>query len=134
MLVSVQRRTLLRIAKHLPRSRPGLPHLPHPLPIEMARVAQWFHAASDTTRLAILEFLSQRERCVNELQEVLDAPQSTISFHLKVLRQSGLVGERREGRSKYYRLRGETLDFMIAVIQIVSPGKHVGTCPLSCCR
>lgn len=130
----MRRRTLLRIAKRLPRIRPGLPHLPHPLPIEMAHVAQWFHAASDTTRLAILEFLSQRERCVSELREVLGAPQSTISFHLKVLRQSGLVDERRDGRSKYYRLTGETLDLMIAVVQIVSPGKHVGTCPLSCCR
>ena len=134
MLVSVHRRTLLRIAKLLPRNRPGLPHLPHPLPIEMARVAQWFHAASDTTRLAILEFLSQRERCVNELQQVLDAPQSTISFHLKVLRQSGLVGARREGRWKYYSLKGETLEYMIAFTRIVSPGEHAGTCPLSCCQ
>ncbi|SRR6266566_3335736 len=130
----MRRRTLLRIAKYLPRKRPGLPHLPHPLPIEMARVAQWFHAASDTTRLAILEFLSQRERCVSELHEVVGGPQSSISFHLKVLRDSGLVRERRDGRWKFYSLGGETLAEMIAFIQIVSPGKHVGTCPLSCCR
>src|SRR5258708_10142508 len=127
----MRRRTLLRIAKHLQRNRPGLPHLPHPLPIEMARVAQWFHAASDTTRLAILEFLSQRERCVNELEQVLDAPQSTISFHLKVLRQSGLVGERREGRSKYYRLRGQTLDFMIPSLHTATPANHAPPSPRS---
>jgi ArsR family transcriptional regulator len=134
MLVSMRRRRLLRIAQKILRNREGLPRGPHPLPIEMARVAQWFHAASDTTRLAILQFLSPRERCVNELQQVLDAPQSSISFHLRVLRESGLVRERREGRWKYYSLRGETLKDMMAFTQVVSPGKHAGTCALSCCQ
>ena len=130
----MRRRTLFRIAKKLPRQRPGLPHLPHPLPIEMVRVAQWFHALSDTTRLAILEFLSHRERCVNELTLLLGAPQSDVSFHLKVLRESGLVRERREGRLRFQCLNGETLTHMIAFIEIVSPGRHTGTCPLTCCR
>src|SRR6266699_393689 len=55
MVVSMRRRTLLRIAKKLPRCGPGLPHLPHALPLERAHVAEWFFAASDITRLYILD-------------------------------------------------------------------------------
>jgi len=90
----------------------------------MARVAQWFFAASDITRLYILELLSQRARCVTELHEILDAPQSSVSFHLKVLKASG----------KYYSLEDGTLQHMISFTQIVSPGKHRGTCLWSCCQ
>ena len=127
------RRHLIRIAHALPRCRPGLPHLPHALPVEMAHVAQWFFAASDITRLYILELLSQRERCVTELHEILGAPQSSVSFHLKVLKAAGLVGVQRDGRRKYYGLEGDTLTHMIAFARIVSPVKHRGTCVLSCC-
>src|SRR6266566_9740317 len=77
--------------------RPRLPHLPHALPLEMAHVAEWSFAASDITRLYILELLSQRERCVTELHEILGAPQSSVSFHLKVLKAAGLVGVQRVG-------------------------------------
>jgi len=99
----------------------------------MAHVAQWFFAASDITRLYILELLSQRERCVTELHEIVRAPQPSVSFHLKVLKAAALFGVQRDGRRKYYGLAGDTLTHMIAFAQIVSPGKHRGTCALSCC-
>jgi len=134
----MRRRTLLRIAKKLPpRWRPigpGLPRAPHPLPIQLAHVAQWFHAMSDTTRLHILEFLSQQDRFLTELRDLTDAPQSSIAFHLKVLRESGLVRAYRNGRRKYYGLHGETLEHMIAFTRKMGPGAHVGTCLLDCCR
>ncbi len=60
----MRRSLLLRFTYRWPRERPGLPHLPHALDLQLARVAQWFHATSDTTRLAILEFLSQRDRAL----------------------------------------------------------------------
>ena len=94
---AMHRRSLLQVAKKWPRIRPGWPIGTHPL-ARLAHVNQWFHAISDAKRLAILEFLSQRDRCVTELQQVLDAPQSTVSYHLKVLRESGLVSARRDGR------------------------------------
>ncbi len=128
------RRHLLWIARKWPRCGSGLPHVPHALPFDMARVARWFFAASDITRLYILELLSQRARCVTELHEILDAPQSSVSFHLKVLKASGLVGVRRDGRRKYYSLEDGTLKHMISFTQIVSPGKHRGTCLWSCCQ
>ena len=129
----MRRRWLLRMAKNWPRIRAGLPPLPHALHLEMAHVAQWFHAASDTTRLSILEFLSQRERSVSELAQIVSAPQSTISYHLKVLNESGLVDEHPHGRHTYYSLRGDTLENMIVFTRSVGPGAHKGTCPLTCC-
>ncbi|HEV2671482.1 MAG TPA: metalloregulator ArsR/SmtB family transcription factor [Gemmatimonadales bacterium] len=130
----MRRSILLRIAHTWPRERPGLPHLPHALDPQLARVAQWFHAASDTTRLGILEFLSQRDRSVSELLEFLGVPPSRVSFHLKVLMQSGLIRGYRDGRHRFYSLRGETLDLMLAFMRTIMPGAHQGTCPLSCCR
>ena len=71
---------------------------------DLSRAAQLFHALSDETRLAVLEMLRPGERCVCELQDELDAAQSRLSFHLKVLREAGLVADRREGRWAYYRI------------------------------
>lgn len=68
------------------------------------RAVMLFHALSDATRLSILEMLRDGERCVCELQEELDAAQSRLSFHLRVLREAGLVEDRREGRWSYYRI------------------------------
>src|SRR5829696_3283623 len=72
--------------------------------IDLARAAELFHALSDETRLGILEMLREGERCVCDLQEALDAAQSRLSFHLKVLKEAGLVTDRKEGRWSYYTL------------------------------
>lgn len=72
--------------------------------INLTRATQLFHALSDETRLGILEMLRGGERCVCDLQEELDAAQSRLSFHLKVLKEAGLVTDRREGRWAYYTL------------------------------
>lgn len=76
---------------------------------DLAARAQLFHALSDGTRLAILELLRGGELCVCELQDALSAAQSRLSFHLKVLRESGLVTDRKEGRWSYYALNPERL-------------------------
>lgn len=75
----------------------------------LAQRAQLFHALSDETRLAVLEILRAGERCVCDLQDDLDAAQSRLSFHLKVLREAGLVRDRKEGRWSYYTLDPERL-------------------------
>lgn len=71
--------------------------------------ARLFHALSDPTRLGILERLRSGERCVCELMDSLDAAQSRLSFHLKVLREAGLVSDRRDGRWVYYTLSQDAL-------------------------
>ncbi len=77
--------------------------------VDLARAAELFHALSDETRLGILEMLRDGERCVCELQDGLDAAQSRLSFHLRVLKDSGLVTDRREGRWSYYSIAPDAL-------------------------
>jgi ArsR family transcriptional regulator, arsenate/arsenite/antimonite-responsive transcriptional repressor len=130
----MHRRMWLRCT-HLSKLKPfGLPHLPHPLAPQLARVGQWFHAMSDTTRLSILELLSQRDRSAGELYEILFVPRSRISFHLKVLTEAGLISRHRFGRCRAYSLHGETICNMIEFARTVLPGAHVGTCPWTHCQ
>ncbi|MCY3770729.1 MAG: metalloregulator ArsR/SmtB family transcription factor [Gemmatimonadetes bacterium] len=63
-----------------------------------------FKACSDATRLRILFLLTERELCVCEIMAVLDMPQSKISRHLSVLKQYGLLTDRRDGVWIYYAL------------------------------
>jgi ArsR family transcriptional regulator len=98
-----------------------------------SRAARWFHALSDETRLEIVEMLSHGERCVCELQDALDAAQSRLSFHLRTLKDAGVVTDRRDGRWVYYALNRELLDEIAAFAQAVKPGKHAGSCARACC-
>lgn len=95
--------------------------------------ARRFHALSDTTRLQIVRLLSHGEKCVCELQSVLAAAQSRLSFHLKTLKQAGLVTDRREGRWVYYALNPDALEEIAAFATAVRPGKHAGSCREACC-
>jgi ArsR family transcriptional regulator len=56
-----------------------------------------------------MERLRRGERCVCELTDALDAAQSRLSFHLRVLKEAGLVADRREGRWMYYTVVPEAL-------------------------
>ncbi|MES2521956.1 MAG: metalloregulator ArsR/SmtB family transcription factor [Gemmatimonadota bacterium] len=76
---------------------------------DLTTAARLFHALSDPTRLGILEMLRDGERCVCDLQGELDAAQSRLSFHLKVLREAGLVTDRKEGRWSYYTIVPDAL-------------------------
>jgi ArsR family transcriptional regulator, arsenate/arsenite/antimonite-responsive transcriptional repressor len=77
---------------------------------DLDRSVQLFHALSDSTRLSILQRLRFGERCVCDLTDALDAAQSRLSFHLKVLKDADLVSDRREGRWMYYTLNPDTLN------------------------
>jgi len=80
-----------------------------PVALDLSRAAELFHALSDETRLAIVEMLRGGERCVCELQDELGAAQSRLSFHLRVLKDAGVVEDRREARWAYYRVVPEAL-------------------------
>ena len=66
-----------------------------------------FRALSDGTRLKIIDLLRHGERCVCDLMDDLATGQSLLSFHLKTLKDAGLVTDRREGRWSYYALNVE---------------------------
>jgi DNA-binding transcriptional ArsR family regulator len=70
---------------------------------------QVFRALADTTRRAILRRLAEEEATVTTLTADAAMTQSAVSQHLRVLRDAGLVGERREGRNRYYSLQAEPL-------------------------
>lgn len=89
--------------------------------LDLARAATLFHALSDQTRLAVLDLLRDGEQCVCDLQEALGAAQSRLSFHLRVLREAGLVTDRREGRWSYYLLNDA------AVAELHDLSRRLGT-------
>jgi ArsR family transcriptional regulator, arsenate/arsenite/antimonite-responsive transcriptional repressor len=74
------------------------------------KAAVLFHALSDETRLELLDRLKQGEQCVCELTDALQTGQSRLSFHLRVLKEAGLIHDRPEGRWIYYSLNREGLD------------------------
>ena len=101
---------------------------------DVARAAELFHALSDETRLAILEMLRGGERCVCDLQADLEAAQSRLSFHLRVLKDAGLVTDRRAGRWSYYSIVPDALAELHDVAVGLQPKK--GTLAVragSCC-
>ncbi len=66
-------------------------------------------ALGDPTRLLILYALSKQPRYVSELAAELDIPQSTISRHLKILRERALVETTRDGSAVYYALSDDRI-------------------------
>ena len=74
-------------------------------------------ALSNEKRLLILCQLVDCERSVNDLTELLDAPQSTISQHLGVLRREGLVQTRRDAQTLYYSLAGDEARTILETLQ-----------------
>ncbi len=69
-----------------------------------AVAAMRFRALGDETRLRIIEQLASGERSVSDLMARLDLGQSLMSHHLRILRESGLVTDRREGRWIHYSI------------------------------
>ncbi|MEX1182116.1 MAG: metalloregulator ArsR/SmtB family transcription factor [Gemmatimonadota bacterium] len=78
---------------------------------------QRMKALSDEKRLRILEQLTGGERCVCDLTDALDAGQSLLSFHLKTLKDAGLVSDRRSGRWVHYTINAEALADMEEVLR-----------------
>jgi ArsR family transcriptional regulator len=85
------------------------------------RAIELFHALSDETRLEIIELLRRGERCVCELTDSLDAAQSRLSFHLRVLKDAGVVRDRKNGRWVYYELDSEVFEEMEVLISTMKP-------------
>lgn len=71
---------------------------------ESAVIMASFHALSEPLRLSILELLLSQELCVCDICDRLKVSQSKLSFHLKTLKDSGLIRSRQEGRWIYYSL------------------------------
>jgi DNA-binding transcriptional ArsR family regulator len=73
-----------------------------------ATTSDVFNAVAEARRRDILAFLVD-ERPVNDIVEALELPQPSVSKHLKVLRDVGLVNVRRDGRQIFYRTNAEAI-------------------------
>jgi ArsR family transcriptional regulator len=78
--------------------------------MDLEKTARLCHALSDETRLRLLELLMEGEQCVCDLTDTLRTGQSRLSFHLKTLKDAGLLVDRRDGRWVYYALVPDALD------------------------
>lgn len=90
---------------------------------DLARAAALFQALSDEKRLRILSMLGAGERCVCELAEDLDVGQSLLSFHLKTLKDAGLVTDRRDGRWIHYSVAPDALAGLTATLDGLAAGR-----------
>ena len=85
------------------------------------RAIELFHALSDETRLQIIELLQKGECCVCELTDTLETAQSRLSFHLRVLRDAGIVRDRKEGRWVYYELEPDAFEEAETLVAAFKP-------------
>ena len=100
---------------------------------DLLRSARVFHALSDETRLAIVDRLRGGERCVCDLQDLLDAAQSRLSFHLKTLKEAGLVTDRKQGRWSYYALVPGALEQAVGALVEVKESAERSLPASGCC-
>jgi ArsR family transcriptional regulator len=92
-----------------------------------------FHALSDETRLALLEQLKGGERCVCELTDAMKAGQSRLSFHLKVLKEAGLLLDRREGRWMYYSINPDAIESLEELVDTLKRSAKSAASSGRCC-
>ena len=76
-----------------------------------------FKALCDEKRLAILEQLRSGEKCACILLEQLDLTQSGLSYHMKILCESGIVYSRQEGKWTHYRLSAAGRDYAVDLLK-----------------
>ena len=94
---------------------------PAKTPAKLGEMLDWMSSLADPTRARILRIAERNELSVAELCAVLQAPQSTVSRHLKVLSDEGWVRARAEGTSRLYGM--ETAD-------LAAPARRLWSCLL----
>jgi ArsR family transcriptional regulator len=96
-------------------------------PIQPERCARLLRALADPERLRIVRCLREGARNVSELADLLQSPVVNVSHHLGVLRQAGLVQDRKEGRFVVYQLHPD-------VFQPADKRQGAEHLDLGCCR
>jgi ArsR family transcriptional regulator, arsenate/arsenite/antimonite-responsive transcriptional repressor len=103
--------------------------------MDLAPTAQRMKALGDEKRLRILLQLAGGERCVCDLMDDLGAAQSLLSFHLKTLKDAGLVTDRREGRWVHYSISGDGVAELEEFLRTLREATAAaGRTSVSCCE
>ena len=95
-----------------------------------------FKALGDETRLMVLELLQSGEKCACVLLEKVAVRQSTLSHHMKILVESGLVEARKDGKWTYYSLGGEGIKNAVRLLREITTvtGAEGGSANGECCE
>lgn len=95
---------------------------------QYAQKAEIFKVLSDSNRLQIIDMLSCGEMCVCKILEKLDITQPTLSHHLKVLADNGIVTSRKEANWIHYKLNDEKMKEITEFLQFISNDKKDCIC------
>jgi ArsR family transcriptional regulator, arsenate/arsenite/antimonite-responsive transcriptional repressor len=101
---------------------------------DLTNTAQRMKALGDEKRLRILLQLAGGERCVCDLMEDLGAAQSLLSFHLKTLKDAGLVTDRREGRWVHYSISADGVAELEEFLRLLREAAAAGPASSLCCE
>lgn len=94
--------------------------------MKKTQIALICKALADSNRLQIIYMLSDGEKCGCNLLEAFAITQPTLSHHMKILGECGLVNDRKEGKWHHYSLNQETMDnFIIYFKQMQSPKEEM---------
>ena len=103
----------------------------HLNPAEAEQLAALFRVLGEPARLQVLSLIAARpakEACVCELTEPLGLSQPTVSHHLKVLYESGLLQKERRGTWIYYHLVPERFEMLLRVLAVPAQCSDSATC------
>lgn len=96
--------------------------------------AKVFKALCDARRQQILQLLHSGEKCACVLIEELDMPQSSLSYHMKILCESGIVVGREEGKWTHYRISREGSERAVALLKEITAVDDGEQNCKSCCK
>ncbi len=94
--------------------------------------AKIFKALSDERRLRILELLHSGEKCTCTLTDEVNMPQSSLSYHMKILCEAGIVIGREDGKWTHYQINKQGCTKALAVLKEVVAVDEPNTCCDEC--
>ena len=84
--------------------------------LDEKRIPVIFKALCDENRVRILKYLTSGEKCACRLLEYMDISQPTLSHHMKILVDSGMVAARKEGKWTYYSISSEGIELAAEIL------------------
>lgn len=85
--------------------------------MELADKAKIFKAFCDEKRLQIIYLLQNEEKCTCKLVEEMQMPQSSLSYHMRILCDAGIVIGREEGKWTHYRICREQVETAVSLLK-----------------
>lgn len=95
--------------------------------------AKMFKALCDARRQRILELLHGGEKCACVLMEELGMPQSSLSYHMKILCESGIVTSREEGKWTHYQISRQGSEKAVALLKTITAVEETDAEESRCC-